>query len=52
MSANDYAVMTTELLVTQFVACAKQLGLGRLLRAVGGGAPVGDLSSARRKGID
>ena len=40
MSANDYAAMTTEQLLTQFVACAKQLGLGRLHRAVGGGAPV------------
>jgi len=38
MSPNDYAAMTTEQLVTHFVACAKQLGLGRLNRAVGGGA--------------
>lgn len=40
MSPNDHAAMTTEQLLTHFVACARQLGLGRLHRAVGGGPPV------------
>lgn len=40
MSSNDYAEMTTERLLAHFVACAKELGLGRLFRAVGGVAPL------------
>ena len=40
MSPNDDAEMTTERLLTHFVAYAKQLGLGRRFLAVGGVAPL------------
>ena len=52
MSPNDDLAMTTEQLVTHFVAYAKQLGLGRRFLAVGGVAPLDSpASSARRKAI-